>query len=130
MTDKIEQLVTEWWPMFLLALAAASGAGGGCTVSIMRTMKDNTKFSFAMIAAYAFIGMINTIIAFGFVGYLVGYDTMVTLRLVGVSFLWGAISTGALAAQNMTSRWSIKIFGNDVIELTRQNRRSDDEPKK
>lgn len=117
MPNHWKQLAHDWWPILLLALAAVSGLGGGCTAGIMHAMRNDKRFTKAMIAAYGFVGLVNAVLAFMFVGYLVGYDTVNSVRLVGASFVWGIISTSALFAQNLTTRWTLKMMGRDVLEM-------------
>lgn len=117
MADRIHQAITVWWPLFLMALAAISGLGGGCTVAVYHALKNEKRFTKAIIAAYAFMGMMSAILAFMMIGYIVGYDNISTVRLVAGSFLWSLVSTALILAQNMSTRWTLKFLGSNIIEL-------------
>lgn len=120
MLEKTNHLVTfinENWITFLAALAAVSGAVGGCSTGIIRAMQGQQEFTKALIFAYGFVGLVNAILAFFFVVYLVGHESIGTGKLITACFVWGGISTGALLAQNVSARWTLRLFGQDVLQL-------------
>lgn len=132
MPEKINHFVdfiNENWTIFLAALAAVSGLLGGCTTGVLHAVQGQRAVTRALIFAYGFIGLVNAILAFFFVGYLVGYDNIPTSKLIAASFVWAGISTGALLAQNVSARWTLKLFGQDIFELTSEQKNNDNKIK-
>lgn len=129
-TNHLIEFVNDHWAYFLAALAAVSGLIGGCATGIIHAMQGQRAFTWALVFAYGFVGLINAILAFFFVGYLVGYDDIPSTKLIAASFTWGGISTGALLAQNVSARWTLRLFGQEVVQLNGEQHKSNNRKKR
>lgn len=114
MPEKLNQIATEWWPQLMVALAAVSGLLGGCGVGIRQELNSKLDFRWAVVLAYGFVGLTNSMIGLAFAAYLVGLDGMTTQRVIVGAFVFGYATTLALAAQKYGTRVTLKWRGIEI----------------
>lgn len=126
MPEKINEIVSSWWPTLMIALAAVSGLIGGCGVGIRQELNNKLDFRWVVVFAYGFVGLTNSLIGLAFAAYLVGLDGMTTQRVIIGAFIFGYATTLALAAQKYGTRVTLRWRG---IEISMTAKEVEDEHK-
>lgn len=119
----------DFWFLLLYAIAAISGAMGGCASALYHLSHGGKQAFYAFAAAYAFMGLVFGVITIA-VLVMYGEGPKDIHELILFSFIGGGGGSIALLSTNWTVRAVLRKFGLDVqltIRPESEERRSNDE---
>lgn len=109
--------------LFTYALAAVSGAMGGCAAAAVTGMRKGT-LRIAYFVAYAMIGLVCGLLTFA-VSEWFGISPDDTRAHIGWAAFIGALVPLVLAAHNFGARFAFKVLGGEVQVTFRKDETQD-----
>lgn len=124
-TVSMPKYIIEPVTLFMLALAAVAGAGGGGTVAALHLMRGR-RMKFAMTLAYMVVGTTLGLSLFAF-GHWMGWDTSTPEKTVGGALLFSMVGTVVLTSKDFMLRWTLERFGWQMrVEFLRSDKKQGD----
>ena len=116
----------QYGELIVYAVAAISGALGGCSAAAHRFISEGAlRVSF--ILAYAVMGMVMGVLVVAYGSLAFGPINSLE-EVIGHAMLAGLTGSTMLAGGHVTARWALKQFGIEVVVTARkrgEDRRDD-----